>query len=156
MKQIYLFLLAAIVGVELSVGVFLAPTLFHANDILGEVLLTRLQSGLLMSSVFIKFNYCLLVVAVLAALMESVGFFKEKAGFKKRFSKLMLALIILVLSLLFIFYFSSYILEAAKEGMKGVNMGEFEKMHKASEYTLKIILIAQIFLFFLSFDIAKK
>lgn len=156
MKRIYLFLLAALIGCELSIGVLLAPTLFHANDILGLNLLSRLQSGLLMSQVFVKFNYVLVFVAVFGMLLQSYEYFKHKGGFKKRFSKLMLGAIILVLSLLFVFYFSAYILEAARTSMEGVQMQEFDKIHKASEYCLKIIMLAQLILFFLSYDIAKK
>lgn len=156
MKEVYLFLLAAMVGIELSLGVLLAPILFHANELLGIQLLSRLQSGTLMSFAFIKFNYALVFVSVLALGMEGFYFFRKIDGFKKRFSRLMLAIIVLALSLLFVFYFSSYILEAARSAFANTNMQVFEKMHKASEYVLKLIMFGQLVLFFLSFNQAKK
>lgn len=156
LKAVYLFSLAVIIGIELSIGVFLAPVLFTANEILKEAVLTRLQSGLLMSEIFIKFNYVLLFVSSLSFLYESYSFFKDELAFKLRFSKFMLSFIVLALSLLFVFHLSAYILEAARAAMQNVDLIAFEKVHKASELSLKIIIIAQFLLFFLSFNIARK
>lgn len=154
MRTIYLFLLAAIVGLELGIGILFAPAIFKANELLGGDILSRLQSGIIMSSIFVKFNYILLAVAAFSFIIEGFGYFKKQLGFRLRFSKLMLAVIVLALSLLFVFYFSSYILNAASLG--SVDTQAFAKMHQASEFCLKLITIAQLLLFFLSSIIVKK
>ncbi|MGB2553916.1 DUF4149 domain-containing protein, partial [Campylobacter sp. MOP51] len=60
MKGLYLLLLAALIGIEISIGAFVAPTLFYPQSIIGDGILTHFQSGLLMTNIFVKFNYVLI------------------------------------------------------------------------------------------------
>ncbi|EAK5116347.1 DUF4149 domain-containing protein [Campylobacter upsaliensis] len=156
MKAIHLFLLAAMIGVELILGVVVAPVVFYPQGLIGENVLSHFQSGLMMSDIFVKMGYVLLVVALFNALYELINFFKKKEKFQLRFSKFALSIIVLILALFFVFYFTAYILEAQKMGESVIKTAEFQSMHEASEVVIKIIVCMQIFLYFLSFKIAKK
>ncbi|MCR6573474.1 DUF4149 domain-containing protein [Campylobacter insulaenigrae] len=151
MKAVYLFLLASLIGIEISIGVLLAPTIFYPEKFIGEGVLTHFQSGLLMTNIFIKFNYVLLGVSVLSILVEIFSFKNKHYSFKINFSKFMLSLIILALSLLFVFYFSAYVLQAQNLGEEATQTQEFIKIHGASEVVMKIIMFSQLALFFLNF-----
>ena len=154
MFKINLLFLALIMGIELSLGVMVAPVIFNASNYLGSDVLSLFQSGILMSQIFVQFGYVLLFVSGFNFLYELYCVFKVEQNFKIKFSKFLLSCIVLVLSLLFVFYFMNYILQ--NQTIEGVNTKEFYSMHSASETTMKIILLCQVFLFFLSFKIANK
>ena len=156
MRAIHLFLLAAMIGVELILGVVVAPVVFYPQNLIGENVLSHFQSGLMMSDIFVKMGSVLLAVALFNALYELVNFLKKQENFQLRFSKFALSIIILILALFFVFYFTAYILEAQKMGESVIKTAEFQSMHEASEVVIKIIVCMQIFLYFLSFKIAKK
>ncbi|AII14543.1 hypothetical membrane protein (DUF4149 domain) [Campylobacter iguaniorum] len=149
MRKIYIFLLAMIVGMEISIGAFLAPVVFFPASIIGEGVLTHFQSGQLMTQVFLKFNNVLLVVSVVAIVYEGLNLRNKDESFAKKISSFMLALIALILALAFIFYFSAYVVEAQKLGAQATSSVEFAKMHKASELVMKIMMIAQAMLFYI-------
>ncbi|QOR01726.1 MULTISPECIES: DUF4149 domain-containing protein [unclassified Campylobacter] len=155
MKSIYLFLLAGLVGIEISIGVLLAPTIFYPAKFIGDGVLNHFQSGILMTHIFVQFGYVLLGVSILSLLMEIFSFRDKNLTFKINFSKFMLSLIILALSLLFIFYFTAYVLEAQSLGEEATKTKEFVKIHSASEVVMKIIMLSQVVLFFLNFKTKK-
>ncbi|EAI9329302.1 DUF4149 domain-containing protein, partial [Campylobacter coli] len=70
--------------------------------------------------------------------------------------KLMLAILILILSLVFVLYFTNTIIKLQNLGEQATKSQEFLSIHNASEVVIKIILLMQVFLYFLSFKIAKK
>ncbi|AJC84377.1 DUF4149 domain-containing membrane protein [Campylobacter peloridis] len=155
MKAIYLFLLASLIGIEISIGAFLAPTIFYPEKFIGEGVLSHFQSGLLMTNIFIQFGYALLGVSVLSVIIEIFSFKNKDLGFKINFSKFMLSLIILALSLLFVFYFTAYVLNAQSLGEEATKTEEFVKIHGTSEVVMKIIMFSQVILFFLNFKTKK-
>lgn len=148
MIKIYIFLLAMVIGMEISIGAFLAPIVFFPANIIGDGVLTHFQSGQLMTQVFLKFNNVLLVVSVVAIIYEGINLRNNNESFAKKISSFMLALIVLILALAFIFYFSAYVVEAQKLGAEATSSEEFAKMHKASELVMKIMMIAQAMLFY--------
>ena len=107
MRAIHLFLLAAMIGVELILGVVVAPVVFYPQGLIGENVLNHFQSGLMMSDIFVKMGYVLLAVALFNALYELINFFKKEEKFQLRFSKFALSIIILILALFFVFYFTA-------------------------------------------------
>ncbi|MBZ7939566.1 DUF4149 domain-containing protein [Campylobacter sp. W0014] len=156
MKAVNLFLLAAMIGIELILGIVVAPVIFYPQNFIGNGILSHYQSGILMTQIFIKMGYLLLIVSIINILFEIFSYFREKFNFKIKFSKLILSLIILILSLVFVFYFTEQIISMQKLGEQATTSTEFTGIHSASEITLKIILASQIFLYFLSFKIEKK
>lgn len=151
--NIYLFLLAILVGLELSAGAFVAPVIFYPQELIGDGVLTHFQSGLIMSEIFVRFNNVLLFVSAVAFIYETVNLAKNKdESFNLKFSTFMLAFINALLAAAFVFYFTQYILEAQKLGPEATLGSEsFAKMHGASEWVMKIMLFAQAILFFLKF-----
>ncbi|EFC33257.1 TPA: DUF4149 domain-containing protein [Campylobacter jejuni] len=156
MKAINLFLLASIIGVELILGIVVAPTIFFPQNLIGEGVLSHFQSGLMMTQIFIKMGYLLIFVSVINFLYEIYSLMKDKIKFQTKISKLMLSLLILILSLIFVFYFTDNIIKLQNLGENATKTQEFVSMHNASEVVIKIILIMQVFLYFLSFKIVKK
>ncbi|MBZ7954451.1 DUF4149 domain-containing protein [Campylobacter sp. W0018] len=156
MKAVNLFLLAVMIGIELILGIVVAPVIFYPQNFIGDGILSHYQSGILMTQIFIKMGYLLLIVSIINILFEIFSYFREKFNFKIKFSKLILSLIILILSLVFVFYFTEQIISMQKLGEQATTSAEFTDIHSASEITLKIILASQIFLYFLSFKIEKK
>ncbi|EAK4033854.1 DUF4149 domain-containing protein [Campylobacter jejuni] len=152
MKAVNLFLLASIIGVELILGIVVAPTIFFPQNLIGEGVLSHFQSGLMMTQIFIKMGYLLIFVSVVNFLYEIYSLIKNEI----KFSKFMLSLLILILSLIFVFYFTNTIIELQNLGENATKTQEFISIHNASEVVIKIILIMQVFLYFLSFKIAKK
>ncbi|MCX2682734.1 DUF4149 domain-containing protein [Campylobacter sp. MIT 21-1685] len=151
MKAINLFLLAAMIGVELILGIVVAPVIFYPQDLIGEGVLSRFQSGLMMSKIFTQMSFVLVVVSVLHFLFELYSFFKNTHKFQLRFSTLMLSILILLLSLVFTFYFIPTILSLQSLGENMVASSEFQSIHSASEVVIKILAMLQVFLYFLSF-----
>ena len=156
MKAINLFLLAAIIGVELVLGVVVAPVIFYPQNILGNGVLSHFQSGLMMSEIFIKMGYALIIVSLFNFLFELYSCFKEKTKIQLKISKLILSVLILILSLVFVFYFTNTIISMQNLGEQMTASNEFNAIHSASEVSIKIILLMQVFLYFLSFKIEKK
>lgn len=154
MKNIYLFLLAGIVGFELGIGAIVAPVIFFPPQSLSDVL-TKFNSGVLMSEIFVRFGYVLIAVCAFSLLFEIIAMF-NKCNFYLKFSRLMLSVISACGAFLFVFYFTNFILQAQKLGEAGVATDEFSQIHIASEYTLKIIMIAQTVLFFIRLIPCKK
>ncbi|EAB5223559.1 DUF4149 domain-containing protein [Campylobacter coli] len=156
MKAINLFLLAAMIGIELILGIVVAPVIFYPANLIGEGVLSHFQSGLMMTQIFIKMGYLLIFVSIINLLFEISSFAKEDMKFQIKFSKLMLAILILILSLVFVLYFTNTIIELQNLGEQATKSQEFLSIHNASEVVIKIILLMQVFLYFLSFKIAKK
>lgn len=149
MRSIYLFLLASLVGIELALGMFVAPVIFYPSSLIGEGVLTHFQSGILMSQIFIKCNYALLFVAVWAILYE-LFYIKKDFCLHIKISSIFLALINLTLTIAFVYYFTDFILSAQAQGESAtIGNAEFDAMHKASEYVMKLMIVSQILLFFM-------
>ena len=149
MKSVYFLLLGALIGTELALGALVAPTIFYPQGILGEGVLTHFQSGIMMTQIFIKYNYVLLGVSALAFAYEAASL-RGKESFGVRISGFMLSFINLSLALLFVFYFTDFIVAAQAAGQDAtIGNAEFDAMHKASEWAMKMMMIAQTALFFL-------
>ncbi|TKX30542.1 DUF4149 domain-containing protein [Campylobacter aviculae] len=144
------------IGVELILGIVVAPTIFYPQSFIGENVLSHFQSGILMTQIFIKMGQLLIIISSINVLFEILSYFKDQAKFQLKFSKLMLSILILILSLIFVFYFTNQIVAMQTLGEQATTSSNFASIHNASEITIKIILIMQIFLYFLSFKITKK
>ena len=80
MKSVYFLLLGALIGTELALGALVALTIFYPQSVLGDDVLTHFQSGKLMATIFVKFNYALLAVSVLIALCEQLRSEERRVG----------------------------------------------------------------------------
>lgn len=149
MRLLYQFLLASLLGVELTLGILVAPIIFYPQKVGVIDVLSHFQSGLIMSELFVKMGYYLLGVSFFA-----LGY--ELLSLKKHFFRFILSLLIATLACVFVFYFSDFILHAQSLGEKAVQTQEFQSVHKWSEWTLKLIIALQILLFFLPSNTRRK
>ena len=147
-RSFYLFLLGICIGSELAIGIFMAPVIFYPSQYIGEGVLSHYQSGQLMTQVFLKYNILLIFISSLILLFEIVNL-KGSESFNYKISAFFLSLIIALLPMSFVFYFTPYILQAQKIGAEATATAEFLSMHKASEFVMKAMLLAQVALFFI-------
>lgn len=139
----YIILLGIALGVEIAAGAFIAPVIFHPEHYIGEGILTHFQSGILMTQVFLKTNMVLIIVASYCFLFELVQWIRLK---ERDSVALSLTVGALVLTSLFVFYYTSFILEAQNMGSSATITPMFAKMHKESEWVIKLLMITQLVL----------
>lgn len=142
MQKIYQLLLAGMIGIELFLGIVVAPAIFFPKGLDG--VLSHFQSGLIMSGIFDKFSYPLLLVSAFCLLYDLFTY-------KGQYFRLILSAIVMVLSVVFVFYFCSYILQAQSLGETATKTSHFQEIHTWSKYTLKASLVFQCLLFFIPF-----
>ncbi|BCD60249.1 MULTISPECIES: DUF4149 domain-containing protein [unclassified Nitratiruptor] len=125
----YMILLGITLGVVVALGAFVAPVVFHANDYIGENLLSHFQMGLIMTAIFVKANYLLNCTAVAIVIRESYDY--------KRFIRDRLVLPSAATAVLMIFLFTLYytkqIVAFQAKGSSIINDPLFQSLHKASE-----------------------
>lgn len=143
-RAIHLLLLGGIIGIELFLGIVVAKAIFYPSE---AVSLDIFQSGLIMGVIFYKFGWVLVAITLLNAIYEVLA----KSTPKMKYSKIILSCIIFILALVFHFYFTAYILDAQAMGAEAIASQKFTMMHKASEWTMKLLCIVQLVLFFLNF-----
>lgn len=150
---IYLLLLGMAIGVEVAVGAFIAPVIFYPHTFLGQGVLSHFQSGILMTQVFLKSNMLFLIVAIYSVLFESFSWFIQKRRERISFS---LAFLSLGLTVLFVWYYTPYIVEAQLQGALATTTEYFHTMHKQSEWVMKALLLVQGSLFFRRMWVLQK
>ena len=155
MRGIYFLVLAILIGVEIALGGLVAPVIFYPQNIIGDGVLSHFQSGQMMSVVFVKFNYLLLGVSIFAFIYEFIGL-KNSVKFGIKLSSFMLCLINLVLAISFVFYFTPFVLSAQAAGEAATQTAEFAAIHRASEWVMKLMMFAQIILWFIKFGLSNK
>ena len=143
------------IGTELTLGILVAPVIFFPQNIIGEGVLTHFMSGQMMTKIFLKFNYALLFVSAFVAVSELFDL-RKKLAFSLKFSTFMLSFLNLALALSFVFIFTPFIVQAQSLGADATQTAEFAKMHSASEYVMKVMLVLQLILFFVKFKISQN
>ena len=113
------------------------------------------MSGQMMTKIFLKFNYVLLFVSAFVAVGELFDL-RKKLAFSLKFSTFMLSFLNLALALSFVFIFTPFIVQAQGLGADATQTAEFAKMHSASEYVMKVMLVLQLILFFVKFKISQN
>lgn len=141
MKKLNKFLLAGVIFVELFLGIVVAPIIFFPSEIIGDGVLSHFQSGLLMTQIFIKFNYLLLFVSVFSV-------FYELFNNKLLSFRVILSVLILICACVFVFYYTDKILDFQALGESVIANSDFQKYHKHSEIIFKLMAILQSILFF--------
>lgn len=143
MRVVYLLGLGAMIGIEIGVGMLMAPVIFYPASFLGEGVLSHYQSGILMTQVFLRFNMVLFVMTLFGLIYEALLF---KQGNGDRWA-LGLTLVMVYAAGMFIFYYTPFIVEAQALGAEVTQTEAFRAMHKGSEKIIKILLVAQVIVF---------
>lgn len=132
MRNFYFFLLSAILGIELFVGIFVAPIIFFPAKFSLDLPLTITQSGMLMSEIFVKLGYLLVGISILGVFYS---FWKQGK------LPIIIACLILILAGIFVFYLTPLILQAQNLGTTDTQ--DFQQIHSLSESVIKIIALLQ-------------
>ncbi|TQR34533.1 DUF4149 domain-containing protein [Campylobacter sp. MIT 99-7217] len=161
-KSIYLFLLAAVAGIELFSGIVVASAVFYTPLSLEDTpVIDFFGRGLIMGQIFYKLAFVILAVSLFSVIYELFALRQNYTKFEK-ILKILLVLAILALSLLFLFYYTQpmvYLQTEILQGIKSVDVlasDEFKTLHKQSELCVKVLLVLQVILFFLSYKSVKK
>lgn len=136
----YIFMLCASASVIFLLGSFVAPTIFHTERIHGVALMSHYDAGLVMSSIFVKSNYILLVSLI------TITFYDGMRIFKKRSNTLIGILAgVSVLGLAgHIFFLTPKILEFQAAGEFATKSDAFATIHMLSESNFKLVLFCLI------------
>ncbi|WP_199769521.1 DUF4149 domain-containing protein [Helicobacter cetorum] len=142
---VYLLILGMLCGAILILGTIVAPIVFKAQVILPELSISSFEVGKIMAHVFARFNRILEFVGFIVLGYEVISFI-----WGKRFwVHLVLGLIIGGLSLLFVFYYTPYILHAQELGEAATKSADFISMHSQSKWLFKQLFILICILFFM-------
>jgi glucose-6-phosphate-specific signal transduction histidine kinase len=135
---LYIIFLGFALGAIAIAGAITAPVIFHANDFLAEDVLSHFQSGIIMTEIFVRLNYILFILVFFVLFMEIRDYLK----FKRDAISLTFGFIVVFTALLFVLYYTPFILEAQAIGPAATQSEAFEGMHKGSELDFKILLFA--------------
>jgi hypothetical protein len=139
----YLILLAASFGAVLVLGAFVAPTIFHSNTILVDLVMNKYNAGIIMGEIFHRFSYWIYFVAVSVIIYEAAIY---KTGQRDAIAFASAAIVIST-SLLFSAVYAPRILAMQALGIEATQSDTFHNIHMASELDFKILAVALVVLF---------
>ncbi|BCD68237.1 DUF4149 domain-containing protein [Nitratiruptor sp. YY09-18] len=139
---VYLILLGVGLGYVLTVGVFVAPVVFHANDYIGTNLLNHYQMGLIMTAIFLKGNYFLNTLAIIIILREAYAY----KIFDRDKIVVPAAGTAVLMIFLFTLYYTKQIVSMQALGESIVNDPVFQNAHKASELDFQLLALSLLLL----------
>ncbi len=140
----YFLFLGAIIGIEFAAGALIAPVIFYPSAFIGEGVLTHFQSGVLMTQIFLKLNIILFVWVIVAWAYEVYMLVSKR----KDILSFLILLFISACVLMFVFYFTPYMVQAQQQGEQAILTNDFKTIHQASEIDMKVLMMLQITLFF--------
>ncbi|GAD80862.1 DUF4149 domain-containing protein [Vibrio ezurae] len=142
LKIAYIVTLTVILGFALFAGAVVAPVLFNSATSLGEPILSRFQEGLLMTNVFVRLSYPLIVICAIALVYELTQYLTKKSDWIALISMTLMV----VTGFLFGFYFVPEIVHMQAQGALVTQSALFASIHKTSEICFKITLVSGIVL----------
>lgn len=159
----YLLILGICIGGIILCAIS-ATTIFNADRVLrdsglSDLVITKYDSGILMTDIFIKFGYLLNISAVIILVYESLSFRFQKSGALIWLLNVFNAILIF----LFTFYYIPSIVSMQLQGAGIVGGVEFESVHSQSELVFKILLgtlilsfISRTFIIYSDFNESKS
>ncbi|TLD83241.1 DUF4149 domain-containing protein [Helicobacter sp. MIT 11-5569] len=139
---LYTLLIGVSLGAILASGVLSAPTIFRASSIVPELEISVFQSGILMTSIFVKLNMLLNILAIFILVYEILSLRISGAKVAP-----LLGFISVILIFLFTLYYTPYIVEAQKLGEDGIANAAFDAMHTQSVLVFKMLMASLCLLF---------
>lgn len=131
----YLIVLAMTIGLVLSLGVLVAPVIFHSQSIVEDAL-SHYQQGLLMSAIFIKANIWLMFVAVYVLLYELYDYKQLR---RDKWVQIF-AFVVIFTIVMFVYYYTPDIIWHQLHFKTDTE--SFASLHKGSELDFKLLFIA--------------
>ncbi|OBV29100.1 hypothetical protein BKN38_08565 [Helicobacter sp. CLO-3] len=140
--SVYLWALGVTIGGILACGMLSAPVIFNASKYLAVLEITEMTSyasGLLMTEIFVRFNYVLNAMAIFILIYELLAF---NISSKKSLFLLGVGILSVVLIFLFTMYYTPAIVAAQSDGAAATASEEFESIHTQSEMVFKLLLVS--------------
>ena len=139
----YLIVLASTFGGVIVLGAFVAPIIFHTDNILDIAVLDHYNAGIIMGRIFHNFSYWIYFTTSFIVIYEAVMY---KLG--KRDNIIFLSVLTTIFSsLMFAAVYSPKILAMQSLGREATQSDTFNNIHIASELDFKILAISLIILF---------
>ena len=134
----YMILLGTTLGASLCAGVFAAPVIFHADELLGGGVLSHYQEGVIMTQIFLKLGW--LVNLTCAAILVAEGyhflrFYRDQITFYSAF-------VTVWTGFMFTLYYMPQIVEFQRQGESILSNEVFQNTHMMSEWDFKIFVVA--------------
>jgi hypothetical protein len=142
---IYLLSLGIGVGVVLSLGLFVAPLVFGINNTLGFDAISQLQSGIVMSSIFLKSSYYINYLAIIVLAYEA---YKYINLYRDTYIQIV-AFVVVFSAYMFTQFYIPSIIEYQLQGNSILENSAFKGLYKGSELDFAILSISLIALFLL-------
>ena len=139
----YFILLAASFGAVLVLGAFVAPVIFHTDEILVGLLLDHYNAGIIMGEIFHRFSYWISLLALYVILYEGYAY---KMGSRDAIS-FAAAVTVVFSSLMFSVIYAPKILEMQAMGREATQSDTFANIHIASEIDFKLLAVSLLVLF---------
>lgn len=139
----YLILIAATFGSVVVLGAFVAPVIFHTQDLVFELNLDSYNAGIIMTEIFLRFGYWLYLLSFFVLFYEMIAY---KRG--QRDAIVFGSAVTVVFSaLMFSAIYSPKIVAMQILGPEATQSDTFKNIHYASELDFKILAIALLILF---------
>ena len=139
----YLTLLASSFGAVIVLGAFVAPVVFHTDNILQGIAIDNYNAGIIMGEIFHRFSYW---AYILAFYVIGYELFMYKQGQRDTITFVSWVSIVFS-SLMFSAVYSPKILEMQKLGSEATQSDTFANVHFASELDFKILAVSLVVLF---------
>ncbi|WP_201353002.1 DUF4149 domain-containing protein [Hydrogenimonas urashimensis] len=134
----YLLILGITLGAGICAGVFAAPVVFHADDLLGGGVLSHYQEGIIMTQIFLKMNWLVNIACTLILFAEGyhfLRFYRDQITFYSAF-------VTVWTGFMFTLYYTPQIVEFQRQGETILNNKLFQNAHMMSEWDFKIFVVA--------------
>ena len=139
----YLIILASSFGAVMVLGVFVAPVIFHTDEIVVEMIINHYNAGIIMGEIFHRFSYWISFLAFFIMVYE---LFMYKLG--QRDTIIFVSSVTAVFSsFMFSGVYSPKILSMQAIGPEATQSDTFKNLHMASELDFKILAISLLVLF---------
>lgn len=148
----YIALLGITLGAVLTLGAFVAPTIFKSEMYIGKEILTHYQEGLLMTTIFLKTNNLLNFTAIVILLREGYSY--------KLFQrdKIVLASALTAVFAIFMFtlVYTPDIVAYQAAGEEMTKSEIFDNIHKGSEIDFGLLAVSLLVLLVRRLQILNK
>ncbi len=135
---IYLLLVAMTLGAVLTLGIFVAATIFNSDSYLAGALLDHYNEGLLMAEIFRRFSYFISFMALVVFVFEANEY---KHGRRDTWA-LVSGFFVIVTAMMFSAIYTPKILEMQALGAEATQSDAFAALHIGSEIDFKILAVA--------------
>lgn len=139
-SALYIWLIGLTIGALVACGAFSASVIFNANDF--GIELSKFQSGILMTQIFLKLNILLIAVAFIITIFEIVALRLSNHTKTIKIILFLSGAISVICILLFSLYYTPFIIEQQQIGVMATQSNEFQSMHKQSEMVANIIFFS--------------